>query len=227
MKMNLKSIAAALFHPVLFFKDKTSMLCTAVHGSRKNRIDCKDAAVKKSDILFRGENNLVNLNGCDVFNTRVFIRGNGHQLIVEEGVKLYNVYIRIIGQGNTVRIGKHSSFAGGNIICGGIGIPIRIGEECTFAEGVDIWATDTHSIYQDGILVNEPKPITIGNHVWLGKDVAVLKGVTIGNDAVIGMRSLITRDVPAASLCAGSPAKIIREQVNWSLNNPNNITSNE
>ena len=74
------------------------------------------------------------------------------------------------------------------------------------AEGVDIWSTDTHSVFQDGQLVNKPESIIIGDHVWIGKDVAILKGVTIGDNAVVGMRSMVTKDVPPATLSVGSPA---------------------
>ena len=226
MKMSLKSLAAAITHPVLFFRDRTSLLLTKVRGSGKNRFICKNAAVKKCDIRFRGMDNSIELNGCDLFNSRIFLRGKGHRLVIERDVKRYNVYIKIIGSGNTVIIGKETTLGGGNIICGGSGIPIRIGEACVIAEGVDIWATDTHSIYQEGILTNEPAPIIIGNHVWLGKDVAILKGTSIGDGAVIGMRSLVTRDIPAATLSTGSPARVIRENVSWSIDNPDNARDN-
>ena len=90
------------------------------------------------------------------------------------------------------------------------------------ADEVDIWSTDTHSVLQDGKLVNEPASIIIGNHVWIGKDVAILKGVTIGDNAVIGMRSMVTKDVPSATLSVGSPARVIREGIDWNRWNPNN-----
>ena len=49
-------------------------------------------------------------------------------------------------------------------------------------------------------------PVTIGDYAWVASDVTVLRGVTIGEHAVIGARSLVTRDVPPHTLAFGSPA---------------------
>ena len=54
------------------------------------------------------------------------------------------------------------------------------------------------------------KPIVIGDHCWLGGGVIVCPGVTIGDRAVVGAGSVVTRDIPADSVAAGNPARIIR-----------------
>ncbi len=56
-------------------------------------------------------------------------------------------------------------------------------------------------------------PIIIGENVWIGRNVIILKGVTIGDGAIIGAYSVVTRDVPADTVVAGNPAKVIRERV--------------
>lgn len=53
-------------------------------------------------------------------------------------------------------------------------------------------------------------PITVGSDVWFGGGVSVLPGVTIGDGAVIGAGSVVTRDVPAYTLAAGNPCRILR-----------------
>ena len=55
------------------------------------------------------------------------------------------------------------------------------------------------------------KPIVIGRNAWLGADVKVLAGVTIGENAIVAAGSVVTKDVPANTVVAGSPAKVIRE----------------
>lgn len=55
------------------------------------------------------------------------------------------------------------------------------------------------------------EPIHIGRNVWIGANVTVLPGVTIGDDAVIGACSLVTKDVPANSVAVGTPARVVRE----------------
>jgi acetyltransferase-like isoleucine patch superfamily enzyme len=54
------------------------------------------------------------------------------------------------------------------------------------------------------------RPISIGNNVWIGFDVCVLPGVTIGEASVVGAKSVVTEDVPPCSLVAGNPARVIR-----------------
>ena len=54
------------------------------------------------------------------------------------------------------------------------------------------------------------KPITVGNNVWFGGGVKVLPGVTIGDNAVIGAGSIVTKDIPANALAYGNPCRVIR-----------------
>lgn len=55
-----------------------------------------------------------------------------------------------------------------------------------------------------------PAPVTIGRNVWIGANVTILPGVTIGDDAVVAATSLVTRDVPAGALVMESPARVVR-----------------
>ena len=55
------------------------------------------------------------------------------------------------------------------------------------------------------------KPITIGNHVWIGGGVRIMPGVTIGNNVVIGSGSVVTKNIPDGVIAAGNPCKVLRE----------------
>ena len=82
-----------------------------------------------------------------------------------------------------------------------IGNNVRIGANCVIADG---------DFHLDDPRVGEPKPITIQDNVWLGYGVIVMKGVTIGKNSIIGMNSVVSKDIPANSVAAGSPAKVIK-----------------
>lgn len=86
---------------------------------------------------------------------------------------------------------------------------ITIGDDCLIGHNAVI-ATLQHDIDPDrrGDLL--PSPVVLGRNVWLGANVTVLPGVTIGDDAVIGAGSIVTKDVPPASVAVGSPARLVR-----------------
>ncbi|WP_068268453.1 sugar O-acetyltransferase [Caviibacter abscessus] len=54
------------------------------------------------------------------------------------------------------------------------------------------------------------KPITVGNNVWIGGNVVVLPGVSIGDNTVIGAGSVVTRDIPSNVVAVGNPCKVIK-----------------
>ncbi len=58
-------------------------------------------------------------------------------------------------------------------------------------------------------------PIKIGNHVWIGSNVTVLKGVEIGDGSIIAAGSLVNKNIPPGVLAGGVPAKILKEGVTW------------
>ena len=90
---------------------------------------------------------------------------------------------------------------------------ITIGDNVAISKGVIIRDSDNHCI--NGKSNNVTKPIVIGNNVWIGLNVVVLKGVTIGHGAVIAAGAVVTKNVPENCLFGGVPAKLIKENITW------------
>jgi maltose O-acetyltransferase len=90
---------------------------------------------------------------------------------------------------------------------------ISIGKRVLIAAGCRILDSDGHALDSiprltcDGEAVGE---VRIEDDVWLGCDVMVCKGVTIGRGSVIGAKSIVTHDIPPGVLAAGMPAQVIR-----------------
>lgn len=86
---------------------------------------------------------------------------------------------------------------------------ITIGDDVLISENVTIRDSDNHHL--QGSIVTAP--IVIQDRVWIGMNAIILKGVTIGEGAVVAAGAVVTHDVPAHTLVAGVPAKVIRENV--------------
>lgn len=90
---------------------------------------------------------------------------------------------------------------------------IRIGDDVCIGDDVVIRDDDGHEII--GSCHPRSLPIIIEDRVWIGMKATILKGVTIGTGAVVAAGAVVTQDVPAHSLVAGVPAKVVKENVQW------------
>lgn len=86
---------------------------------------------------------------------------------------------------------------------------IVIGDGVLIGHNV-VLATINHDLNPENNRKNHYAPITIGNNVWIGANVTVLPGVTIGDWAVIGAGAVVTKNVPPMAIVAGIPAKVIK-----------------
>jgi acetyltransferase-like isoleucine patch superfamily enzyme len=94
---------------------------------------------------------------------------------------------------------------------------VTIGSHTEISWQCQILDTDFHQIVEsDRSAKPFCAPVIIGNHVLIGTASIITKGVRIGDGAVIGAGSVVTRDVPAGTLAAGNPARVIRQIANWS-----------
>ncbi len=96
-----------------------------------------------------------------------------------------------------------------------IGDNVLIGPNVTLATPIHPLVADERRCKYDksgyGHIYEYAKPINIGNDVWIASNVTVCAGVSIGNGAVIGAGSVVTKDVPAYTIAAGVPCRVIRK----------------
>ena len=93
--------------------------------------------------------------------------------------------------------------------------PVTIGDDVLFGPNVTI-TTASHPLNPEcrKTGLESASPINIGHNVWLGANVTVLPGVNIGDNAVIGAGSVVTRDIPANCVAVGVPCKVIKTECN-------------
>jgi acetyltransferase-like isoleucine patch superfamily enzyme len=107
-----------------------------------------------------------------------------------------------------IRIGNYC------LICPGVRIgaahDITIGDNCMLASNAYITDSDWHDIY-NRITMGKTAPVKIANNVWIGDSAIVCKGVTIGENSVVGAGAVVVDSVPANCVAAGNPAKIVKQ----------------
>lgn len=137
--------------------------------------------------------------------------GHGGRLLIAERVRLFpkvSFYFEsddaLISVGKRTFINRRSELIAAESII--------IGSDCAISWDVQIVDTDFHSL--NG---RRSAAIVIGDNVWIGSRVTVLKSVVIGDGAVVAAGSVVTRSVPPGALVAGVPARVIRTSVTWSL----------
>lgn len=127
----------------------------------------------------------------------------GQYSVVESGACINNAVGDVI-IGDYTRIGLHNTVIG----------PVTIGNHVNLAQGITVTALNHNfdnvelRIDEQGVSTN---PVTIADDVWIGANAVVLPGVSIGSHSVVAAGAVVTKDVPAHSLVAGVPAKIIRK----------------
>lgn len=139
-------------------------------------------------------------------NVRFF--GSVRVHIGDRGALFDDVIISGVGE---VRIGAGSSIGDGSTIVARH--LVEIGRDVMVAGRCYILDVD-HGIEAEGAPIRDQEltvsPVRIGDDVWLGAYVVVLRGVTIGDGAVIGANSVVAGDIPAGAIAVGSPAKVVR-----------------
>jgi acetyltransferase-like isoleucine patch superfamily enzyme len=108
-----------------------------------------------------------------------------------------------------IQIGKYA------LICPGVRISsaqeIVIGDSCMLAQGAYISDSDWHDIYDRSASVGKKAAVRLGNNVWIGDSTIVCKGVSIGDNSIIGAGSVVVHDIPQNVVAAGNPAAIIKK----------------
>ncbi len=113
-----------------------------------------------------------------------------------------------------LRIGDHSGF--GHECAFSIGKEIRIGRHCRFASNIAVFDSSGHPSDPVARMNGNPpdpddvRPVIIGDNVWVGTSSIIYPGVTIGDNSIVSAGSVVMSNVPANTVVAGNPARMVR-----------------
>lgn len=144
-----------------------------------------------------------------VFLPTTFVVQAGGSCRIDGGFRLMTGSSVIVEPGADLRLASGFINNGARISCF---TKITIGEGAHIGPDAVLMDGDSHAISPRSGPISAP--IEIGDHVWIGARAMVLKGVKIGDGAVVAAASVVTKDVEPGTLVAGSPARYVRD-VTW------------
>ena len=185
---------------------------------KNNKFTISDSLIKKNNIEIFGSNNKCNIDiGSKIENLYIKIKGKNNSLFIKKNCKILSGKINIIGDDLHFLIGNNTTIREFDSVLVGKKKSISIGNDCMLGSNIKIWNGEMHPIYSltSKKRLNNSKSIEIGDHVWIGSDVVILKGSNISEGSVVGVRSLVKGKVEKNVVVAGSPARKIRDNIKW------------
>lgn len=126
----------------------------------------------------------------------------GRGVIIDKGVSISNCHMIAVGNNVIIHKGVMINGAGG----------LYIGDNVGISYNTMIWTIEHKYVEADRIPFDEKtllRPVKINDNVWIGLNVIITSGVEIGEGAIVGIASLVTKDVPPLAIVMGNPARVI------------------
>ena len=208
-KINIRSIllnfyllpfAQAIYLPILFSRH------------------CKITGLYRGGVQINNSSIQIGYKGSGIIDEKY------ERSIIEFGKKVKLIFNGHVFMGCGIRfsissqieIGDNVNITGNtSVICNK---SITIGDNTLISWDCLILDTDFHKIYKNEQIINEDKPIEIGNHVWIGAKTTILKGAKIPDGSIIGAGSICTGVlIDENSIYAGQPIKLVKHNINWKV----------
>lgn len=215
---NVKHIVKKAF---LMFPAFSSILLINRKRSRGhgNLIRNEGKVLYKNRFIINGNNNTIIFRaGGALRKSNIIINGSDNIIEIGKDASAINMTIVIEDSGNSVRVGDGTKICGSTQLAAMEGTCINIGTNCLFSSEVELRTGDSHAVRNSNDeRINKSKDIVIGDHVWIGHKVIILKGVELKKDTIVGIGSVVTKRFEKDCIAiAGNPAKVIKEKVSWS-----------
>lgn len=210
-----------LFNKGLNIKIKKGLLFSSINIKGRLNFYMEGGYLLKSNIISHGYNNIIEFEkGVRIINCKFNIKGNNCRIKIKGTRIIKNSKFELLDSKTNLIVKENTGFNNNRITIAGVGNKIEVGNDCIFAENAELWSSDTHSIMdvETNERINKDLPILIGDRVWVGNRVLIMKGVEIKDDSIIAAGSIVTKNIDANTLSGGIPAKVIKSGVKWDIN---------
>lgn len=181
--------------------------------------------IKGLSVVFGGTDAVIEIGSENIpkfKNCKIYCSSNSLIRFGSSTKEISNIFIKC-GINSKIIIGEEFSVNSMVIMNAEPNLKISIGDDCMFSTSIYLRSHDGHTIYNEDTkdVLNFPEDIKIGNHVWFGNGVRVLKGANIPDNSVVGIGSIVTKssipsEAKSGSIFAGIPAKVLKTGCNWS-----------
>lgn len=173
----------------------------------------KNATIEGSEHMFAPHSRVGLLDGAKNKNVilknhtwlfgQVFVEGNGIFIMHEYSKMGFNCIVQCVDR---IEIGAYTAIADNTTFCDCNNHPLnpefrKLMRTSDYYSDLRLWKHSVHA------------PIIIGENCWIGPNVRICKGVTIGDNSIVGACSVVTKSVPANCIVAGNPAKIVKTDI--------------
>ena len=187
-------------------------------SGKNNVVEASEDFIRKQSgtIIFTGSNNHVKIGDKCTTNNILLRLGDGSSFIAGDNV-VFNRLRTYSVKCSKMTIGSDTKFTWSCALHAHESFDITLGESCLIASDCTLSVSDMHPIIliETGERINHGGDIRLESRVWLGEGCKVLKGVHIGTGCVIGTGAIVSGNIPANSLAAGVPARVIKSGITW------------
>ncbi len=147
-------------------------------------------------------------------NAGEFFKGKGAEIHIGHNVLIERKVRFSLGDNARIYVGDNSYLGD---FCNLLAVEeVRIGKDCAISWHVLFMDTSSHPFgFKGEVPETKIAPVIIEDHVWIGCRAVILKGVTVGEGAIIANNAVVTKNVPPRTMVAGNPAVVIKEDVIW------------
>ena len=186
---------------------------------KKNGEKIYSPKIKNLEIKWTGTNNYIEIHEPFTIKEKVSLQcKNDNKVIIEQN----NIHKRseiLMGSKNYLYIGKNTTVENVMIhMFSANNQNLVIGNDCMFSWDITIRTSDAHTIYDKDTrkIINQPKDVSLGNHVWVAAKTTILKGAKIASNCMVGTGSIVNKEFNEENcMIAGAPAKVIKRNINW------------